>query len=75
VRLPWPAGESYPTGARVFRRARFDAALNAAALAAGAEARTARVADVTPGPAGTVVRYERTAGSHTPPSRSGRMVR
>ena len=49
-------GEDYPTGARVFRRARFDAALNAAALAAGAEARTARVADVTPGPAGTVVR-------------------
>ena len=56
VRLPWPAGESYPTGARVFRRARFDAALNAAAVAAGAEARTARVADVTPGPAGAVVR-------------------
>ncbi len=51
VRLPWPAGD-YISGPLVVQRTNLDAALHEAAVAAGAEPRRARIADVATAPAG-----------------------
>ena len=49
VRLPWPAGD-YTSGPLVVQRTDLDAALHDAAVAAGAEPRRARIADVATAP-------------------------
>lgn len=56
VRLPWPAGKTYPTGAIVVKRETLDGGLHAAASAAGAEIRAARVQDVGTASEGVCVR-------------------
>jgi geranylgeranyl reductase family protein len=56
VRLPWPAGASYPSVALVVPRATLDAALHAAAVEAGADPCRARIADVAQGGGGVELR-------------------
>ena len=62
VRLPCYDGESYPGHALALPRARFDATLHAAAVAAGAEPLMARVGDPRFGPDGALEGFSLSTG-------------